>query len=99
MGIFHLTEKEFESVIKNSLRVSSCPKCYHSAELTLKTSYFGSEKIAFKCSNCDYEQPPTICQRVFVGSKTKIGTPITPISLAKTIFEAAEKWNNAVKGI
>ena len=98
MGIFHLTEKEFNSVIKNSLRLFGCPKCKRAPILSVELKVYGAELVGFKCPHCEYEITVNNKHDI-ITSETKFGTPITPMSLATTIFSAAEKWNNSVKGI
>ena len=96
MGIFEVSQKEFDNLIKNSLKIYGCPECHCGPILSAELKIYGSEMVGFKCPHCGYEYSVRI-KHECIGSATKFGTPITPLSLAKTIFEAAEQWNRAVK--
>ncbi len=97
MDIFEISQKEYNNLIKNSLYVSICPDCFKAPDLVVDFKTFEKRPVGFKCSECGFETA-VWARPQFISSGTKRGTPITPLNLAKTIFEAAEQWNSLVKG-
>ncbi len=96
MDIFEISQKEYDNLIKNSLKICGCPECHYCPTLTAEFKLFGAETVGFECPHCGYESSVRI-KHNYVTIGTRAGTPITPLSLAKTIFEAAEQWNSAVR--
>lgn len=92
MGIFNVTQKEFDNIIKRSLKLYGCPKCCGSVDVIMELPTFGAYKVGFKCNHCGYEVKD-YCRSSHITDKKRFGTPVTPLSLAKSLFNAAELWN------
>ena len=96
MGVFELTQKEFDNLIKNSLRLYGCPKCGGSVDVLMELPIYGAYKIGFKCRHCGNEVKDYL-HGTPISTDKKFGTPVTPIGLAKALFNVAELWNTESK--
>ena len=96
MGVFEVSQKEFDNIIKHSLKLYGCPKCGGSVDVVMELPTFGAHKVGFKCTHCGYEVKD-YCRSSCIADGKRFGTPITSVSLAKSLFNAAELWNRKIK--
>lgn len=93
MGVFELTQKEFDNLIKNSLSLCGCPKCGGSVDVVMELPTYGASKVGFKCTHCGYEVKD-YCRSTPISTGKTFATPKTPLSIAKSLFNVAELWNS-----
>ena len=92
MVVFELTQKEFDNLVKNSLKLYGCPKCGGSVDVVMELPTYGASKIGFKCRQCGNEVKDYCRSTPILTGKT-FATPKTPLGIAKSLFNVAELWN------
>ena len=90
-----VSSRKFEVLMDKSLKVKhKCPECgYPGANIVIEVRMYGREGAKAVCPECSFETKHFRTNDCFSDGKGRLGTPVTPKSLLRGIWNAVNSWN------
>ncbi len=88
-----VSEKEFREIVNNRINIKVCPICGVMPQLILDMHLYRQSNVKFKCFECGFEKSVDLeTEKLF--TENQYGTPVTARSLALSIANVLQTWNN-----